>query len=137
MIERDEARRKMMSKIRKIDTKPELIVRSFLFNQGLRFRKNVKSLPGCPDVVLPRYRTIIMVNGCFWHAHEGCKLNRLPKSRQDYWLPKINGNVARDEENRKKLSDLGWNVITIWECELKKEVCYDNLTKLIKKIKGT
>ena len=110
----------IMAKIRKTDTKPELIVRQFLFKCGFRYRLHAKKLPENPDIVLSKYKTAIFVNGCFWHAHEGCKLNRMPKSRQEYWVPKINGNVKRDIVNHKQLDDLGWRVLVVWECELRK-----------------
>ena len=124
-----------MSKIRKKDTKPEMLVRSFLFKNGLRFRVHVRSLPGNPDIVLPKYRTIIFVNGCFWHSHENCRLNRMPKSRQDYWIPKISKTVERDKCNIAELSKLGWNIVTVWECNLEKnkvELVFESLMQELK-----
>lgn len=130
-----EQRSYTMSRIRKTDTKPELLVRKYLFKNGLRYRLYGKGLPGKPDIVMSRIKTVIFVNGCFWHAHEGCKLNRLPKSRQEYWMPKIKGNVDRDQQNRKKLADLGWTAITVWECELSKINYEQTLDKLVLQLK--
>lgn len=126
----DAIRSDIMRKIRKTNTKPELIVRKYLFKNGFRFRIHLKSLPGSPDIVLKKFNTVIFVNGCFWHAHENCRLNRPPKTRQEYWLPKIERNVQRDQLNKRKLNDLGWRVITIWECEIrnyKQNGCLDKL----------
>ena len=111
-----------MSRIRSKDTKPEEIVRKFLFSKGLRYRKNDRRYPGCPDIILPKHRTAIFVNGCFWHCHEGCSDFVLPKSNKDYWVPKLEKNQKRDEENYTVLKNDGWNVLVIWECELKKDV---------------
>ena len=110
-----------MSRIHGKDTKPEEKVRKFLFSQGFRYRKNDKRLLGKPDIVLPKYKTVIFVNGCFWHKHEGCKYFVWPKTNEDFWRAKILANVSRDQKNMKLLSELGWNVIVIWECELKKQ----------------
>ncbi len=110
-----------MSQIRGKDTKPEEKVRKHLFSQGFRYRKNDKKLPGKPDIVLPKYKTCIFVNGCFWHKHEGCKDFVWPKSNEAYWKAKINGNVERDYRQWQELESLGWNVIVVWECELKKD----------------
>lgn len=122
-----------MSHIRSTNSKPEEIVRKYLFLQGLRYRKNVKKLPGCPDIVLPKYHTVIFVNGCFWHRHD-CSRFVWPSSNQDYWRPKILRNVERDQKNTEELKALGWNVITVWECELKRAVREENLNLLITKI---
>lgn len=130
-----EKRSEIMSKIKKANTKPEMIVRKFLFSQGLRYRIHNKKLIGNPDIVLPKYKTIVFVNGCFWHAHNNCKLNRMPKSNTDYWIPKILRNVERDETNRVELEKLGWNVITVWECELGVKKREDTLIELYNKIK--
>ena len=110
-----------MSKIRNKDTKPEILVRKYLFSQGFRFRKNDKRFPGKPDIVLPKYNTVIFINGCFWHKHEGCKYFVWPKSNEDFWRNKIEKNVSRDKVKIKELEKQGWNVITIWECQLKKD----------------
>ena len=110
-----------MSMIKGKNTKPEIIVRKYLFHCGFRFRVNVKRLPGTPDIVLRKYKTAIFVNGCFWHKHD-CPRFVWPSSNQDYWRPKILRNVERDNQSRKELETLGWKVITVWECELKKKV---------------
>ncbi len=130
-----EVRSKNMSHIRSTNSKPEEIVRKYLFSKGFRYRKNVRTLPGCPDIVLPKYHTVILVNGCFWHKHD-CGRFVLPSSNTEYWIPKINRNVERDKQNHKKLIDMGWKVLIIWECELKKNVREDRLERLIKEIKG-
>ena len=128
-----EVRSMNMSHIRSTNSKPEETVRKYLFSQGLRYRKNVKKLPGCPDIVLPKYHTVIFVNGCFWHRHD-CSRFVWPSSNQDYWRPKILRNVERDQKNTEELKALGWNVITVWECELKRAVREENLNLLITKI---
>ena len=115
-----EARSENMSKIRSHDTVPEEIVRKYLHSKGLRYRKNDKKYPGKPDVVLRKYRTVVFVNGCFWHCHTGCKEFSLPKSNTEFWTKKLQKNVERDDANRSKLLNDGWNVIVVWECELKK-----------------
>ncbi|MCX2452625.1 DNA mismatch endonuclease Vsr [Pedobacter sp. PLR] len=109
-----------MSQIKGKDTKPELLVRKFLHKQGFRYRLHVKDLPGKPDIVLPKYKTVIFVNGCFWHGHEHCRYYVIPKTRTEWWLDKINRNVAKDKIVREEILALGWNVINIWECQLKK-----------------
>lgn len=109
-----------MSRIKGKDTKPEVLVRKYLFSKGLRFRKNDKRYPGHPDIVLPKYKTIIFVHGCFWHFHENCRYAVMPSSNVDFWKKKLNGNRLRDERNKKALTEMGWNVIVIWECQLKK-----------------
>lgn len=123
-----------MSKIRRTDTKPEVIVRKFLFAAGFRYRKDVKTLPGCPDIVLPKYKTVIFVNGCFWHMHEGCKKFVWPASNQGYWEKKLNGNKKRDIRNIELLKQQGWKVIVVWECELKKTAVDARLKKLCDEI---
>jgi DNA mismatch endonuclease, patch repair protein len=129
-----EKRSEVMSKIRKTNTKPELLVRKFLFGRGLRYRLYNKYLSGNPDLVLPKYKTVIFVNGCFWHAHKNCKLNRMPKSNTEYWLPKIVKNVDRDKRNKRVLKKLGWTVLTVWECELSKSTRMKTLEKLYKQL---
>lgn len=114
-----EQRSQNMTAIKGKDTKPEMIVRKYLFSRGLRFRVQVRKLPGTPDIVLPKYKTAIFVNGCFWHGHEGCKYFRLPKSNVDFWTEKIERNIKRDRESMQALFDLGWKVICVWECELR------------------
>lgn len=112
-------RSRNMAAIKGKDTKPEIIVRKYLFSRGLRFRVQARKLPGTPDIVLPKYKTAIFVNGCFWHGHEGCKYFRLPKSNVEFWEEKIERNVARDVRNEAELKALGWRVIWVWECEIK------------------
>ena len=122
-----------MSDIRSKDNKPEDLVRKYLFSKGFRYRKNVRKLPGCPDIVLPKYKTVIFVNGCFWHKHD-CPRFVWPSSNQDYWIPKITRNVERDITNHDLLRLQGWNVIVVWECELKKSVREKRLERLINEI---
>ena len=107
-----------MSRIRYKDTKPEMIVRSALHKLGFRFRLHVKNLPGHPDIVLTKYRTAIFVHGCFWHGHSNCKDFTPPKTRTEWWINKINGNIAKDKLSIEQLKALGWRIKTIWECEL-------------------
>lgn len=123
-----------MSHIRSTNSKPEEIVRKYLFSKGFRYRKNVKKLPGCPDVVLSKYHTVIFVNGCFWHMHD-CKRFVWPSSNEDYWKPKILKNVERDKRNIALLESGGWKVITVWECELKKSNMKNRLAQLCHEIK--
>lgn len=108
-----------MSKIRSKNTKPELALRKALFTYGFRYRVNDTKLPGKPDIVLPKYKTVIFIHGCFWHGHQGCKRGHIPKSNIDYWQNKINSNRERDNSNTNQLISLGWNVIVVWECEIK------------------
>lgn len=119
-----------MSQIRSTNSKPEVTVRKYLFSKGLRYRKNVKDLPGKPDLVFPKYKTVVFVNGCFWHAHQGCSRFVMPKSHTEYWSTKIARNAERDAENYTKLKDLGWNVYIVWECELKKKIQAETLDAL-------
>lgn len=112
-------RSEIMSKISGKETKPEILVRKYLFSKGFRYRKNVKDLPGKSDIVLPKYKTIIFINGCFWHGHKGCKRSTLPTSNMDFWKDKIGKNAERDKSDILKLKELGWKVIVVWECELK------------------
>ena len=124
-----------MSRIRSKNTKPEEMVRKYLFSQGFRYRKNDPRLPGKPDIVLPKYKTVIFVNGCFWHGHTGCRYFVWPKNNVDFWKKKINSNIDRDKQVVKRLEDLGWNVIVVWECELKRQVRDDRLSALVNEIK--
>ena len=110
-----------MSQIKGKNTKPEELVRRYLFSHGFRYRKNVSTLPGKPDIVLSKYKTCIFVNGCFWHKHEGCRYFVWPKNNAEFWKKKITGNVERDLRQQNELRLLGWNVVVIWECELKKD----------------
>lgn len=109
-----------MSRIKGKDTKIEVEVRKYLFSKGYRFRKNDKRYPGKPDIVLPKYHVAIFVHGCFWHQHEGCKDATTPKTRTEFWLEKFDENVKNDQIKQEKLRELGWKVIVIWECELKR-----------------
>jgi len=113
-------RSEVMSKIRGEDTKLEIKVRSYLFRLGFRFKKNVKNLPGKPDIVLKKYNSVIFINGCFWHGHKSCKLFKMPKTRTQFWREKINANIDRDVRYKRKLRHLGWNVVILWECRLEK-----------------
>ena len=131
-----EVRSKNMSHIRSTNSKPEEIVRKYLFSQGFRYRKNVRKLPGCPDIVLPKYKTVIFVNGCFWHKHD-CPRFVWPSSNQEYWEPKILRNVERDKQNTALLKESGWNIIVVWECELKKMIREQTLEKLAEQIRNT
>lgn len=123
-----------MSRIHSRDTMPEILVRKHLFNRGFRYRKNDKRYPGKPDIVLPKYKTVIFINGCFWHKHEGCKYFIWPKTNVEYWKSKIEANVNRDKVNYSKLTDMGWNVIVLWECELKKQNINDTMDRVISNI---
>lgn len=118
-IKTPEQRSRNMAAIKGKDTKPEMIMRKYLFSRGLRFRVQVRKLPGTPDIVLSKYKTVIFVNGCFWHGHEGCKYFRLPKSNVEFWKEKIERNIERDRESMQALLDLEWKVIRVWECELR------------------
>jgi len=111
-------RSRMMSGIRGTNTKPELIVRSFLHRHGLRFRLHIRDLPGRPDVVLPKHRVAVFVHGCFWHRHKGCRYATTPRNNAAFWRNKLNGNVLRDTRHTRELTKLGWRVFTVWECEL-------------------
>ena len=117
-----------MSRIKGKNTKPEETVRKYLFGCGLRYRKNDKRLPGHPDIVLPKYKTVVFVNGCFWHMHEGCRYFKWPESNAEFWINKLTGNKRRDAANFQTLEALGWKVIVVWECELKKNT--ERLDKL-------
>lgn len=125
-----------MSQIKGKDTKPECLVRKFLFSNGFRYRLHEKKLPGKPDIVLPKYKTVIFVNGCFWHAHQKCKNFVVPKTRKNWWLNKINRTKELDKYNSRKLKKYGWRVISIFECQLKKGKVESTLEKLIKSIKN-
>jgi len=130
-IHSSEIRSYNMSQIKGKNTKPEILVRKFLFSKGFRYRINVKSLQGSPDIVLKKYRTAIFINGCFWHGHDHCKYYVIPKTKTDWWVSKITSNKLRDKKNIDHLEKEGWNVIVIWECELKKDkidLTLNNLT---------
>ena len=130
-----EQRHYNMSNIKSADTKPEEFVRKYLFANGFRFRKNDSRYAGRPDIVLPKYKTVIFINGCFWHMHN-CSRGRMPLSNQDYWIPKIHRNIERDKNNITKLEAMGWKVIIIWECELKKGTAEKRLKLLCDEIKN-
>ena len=123
-----------MSRIKAKNTKPEELVRKYLFSKGFRYRKNDKRLPGTPDIVLPKYRTVIFVNGCFWHGHEGCKYFVWPKSNKEFWENKISTNIARDSKKICQIQEIGWKVVIIWECELKDSKKVFRLENLIQEI---
>ena len=123
-----------MSRIKGKDTKIEVKVRSWLFAKGFRFRKNDRRYPGTPDVVLPKYRTVIFINGCFWHRHEGCRYATTPKTRTEFWQKKFDRNVANDIRHKEELEAMGWNVITVWECELKKNLFEETMQGLKERI---
>jgi DNA mismatch endonuclease (patch repair protein) len=124
-----------MSKIRSTDTKPEIIVRKYLFSKGFRYSLHKRKLPGNPDLVLKKHGVIIYVNGCFWHGHEDCKTWRIPLSKQEFWVEKITKNRARDLRNLDKIRELGWKPIIVWECEIKNiKLRSERLAKLVKEI---
>ncbi|MCE3226993.1 MAG: very short patch repair endonuclease [Bacteroidetes bacterium] len=123
-----------MSRIKGKDTKPEILVRKFLHSKGFRFRLHAKNLPGKPDIVLPKYKTVIFVHGCFWHGHKGCKYFVVPKTRTEWWLNKINTNIANDKKKEKALKLSGWKVVHVWECGLKADKRYKILGSLILKL---
>ncbi|RWY55844.1 very short patch repair endonuclease [Mucilaginibacter gilvus] len=126
-----ETRSYNMSRIRSKDTKPELLVRKFLHKNGFRYRLHVKDMPGKPDIVLPKYKTVIFIHGCFWHGHTNCKLYVVPKTRTDWWLNKIKVNNTNDLLNESQLNDLGWRILKIWECQIKKPNQDKTLNNLI------
>ncbi|MEW4411917.1 very short patch repair endonuclease [Clostridium sp. AN503] len=128
-----EIRSMNMSHIRSTNSKPEEIVRKFLFAKGLRYRKNVRELPGTPDIVFPKYKTIVFINGCFWHQHD-CPRFVWPSSNVEYWRNKIERNVERDKLNSELLMQLGWRIIIVWECELKKKNREQRLENLYQEI---
>lgn len=133
-VHEPEVRSYNMSRIRGKNTKPELLVRKFLHSKGYRFRLHNRNLPGKPDIVLPKYKTVIFVNGCFWHGHENCRYFKIPETRTDWWINKIVNNKKSDSINSKKLTTLGWKVITIFECKLRKELQSETLNELISNI---
>lgn len=131
-----EKRREVMSRIRSTNTKPELLVRRFLFSKGLRFRLHAKQLPGRPDIVLRQYETVVFVHGCFWHGHrrKTCKNTKRPRNNARFWSEKIENNARRDERAARQLRKLGWKVLTIWECDLKRSKLDSTLRSLYRKI---
>lgn len=131
-----EARSKMMSGIKGKNTKPEMLVRSMLHKMGYRFRLHMNDLPGKPDIVLPKYHTVVFVHGCFWHRHSGCKYAYTPKSRSDFWNEKFKQNVERDFANREGLQKAGWVVLTVWECETKNVDLLSKTLEMLMPFKG-
>lgn len=131
-----DARSFNMSQIHSRDTTLEVKVRKYLFSMGFRYRKNDRRYPGKPDIVLPKYKTVIFINGCFWHMHEGCKCAVWPKSNTEFWTPKLIKNKERDTRNTSMLETMGWKVITVLECELRKNVFNDRMDKLLLEIKS-
>lgn len=130
-----ERRSSIMSKVPQKDSKPEIIVRKYLFSKGFRYRTNAKKLAGSPDIVLSKYRTVIFVHGCFWHGHT-CRAGHLPSSNLDYWTTKIEKNIERDSRKNIELKKLGWNIIIVWQCELRNvKVREQRLIKLAEEIK--
>lgn len=119
-----------MSCIRSKDTKPEMLVRRHLFSAGFRYKLHDKKLPGKPDIVLPKYRTVIFIHGCFWHGHEGCRHYVIPKTRSEWWLNKITSNKIKDSSNNHSLKNDGWKILTIWECDLKPKIRESTLSTL-------
>lgn len=133
-VHSDKTRSYNMSQIKGKDTKSEIFVRKYLFSKGFRYLINDKRYPGHPDIVLPKYKTVIFVNGCFWHIHKGCKYFVWPENNKYFWRIKLLSNVARDQKNYNKLTALGWKVIIIWECELQKGKIKLRLAKLVDEI---
>ena len=133
-VHEPEVRSYNMSRIRSKDTKPEMLVRKFLFAHGFRYSLHNKGLPGKPDIVLRKYKTVIFVHGCFWHGHQNCKYYVVPKTKTDWWLEKISGNVKRDNKNKRELITQGWKVISVFECNLKPVVRQKTLNSLVRKL---
>ncbi|WP_300868771.1 very short patch repair endonuclease [uncultured Alistipes sp.] len=125
-----EKRSEIMSHVTGKETKPEIMVRKYLFARGLRYRKNVKQLPGTPDIVFPKYKTAVFVNGCFWHGHKGCKYSHLPSTNIEYWEKKIADNLERDERKTRELEKLGYRILIVWQCQLKPNIKIETLETL-------
>lgn len=130
-VHKPETRSYNMSRIKGKDTLPEMMVRKFLFSRGFRYRLHVRNLPGKPDIVLPKYRTVIFIHGCFWHGHEGCRYFVIPKTRTDWWLEKIWQTKQRNRLTQSELLQKGWKVIIVWECQLKPGNSSETLSHLI------
>lgn len=126
-------RSRNMSKIRSVDTKPEIVIRKRLFADGFRYRLHDKKLPGKPDIVLKKYRAAVFINGCFWHGHEGCKYSRIPETHADFWAEKIGRNKERDTKERQALADAGWRVLVIWTCALRNKAAVESTYDALKK----
>jgi DNA mismatch endonuclease (patch repair protein) len=131
-----EKRSEVMSKIRSENTKPEKILRSWFYANGLHFRIHRKDLPGKPDIVFAKYKTVIFVHGCFWHYHKDCREGRIPSTNSKFWEEKLLKNIQRDEKHQLKLKELGWKVIVVWECEINKNLNTENFKELLNTIKG-
>lgn len=129
-------RSEIMSRIRGKDTGPELMVRKYLFSKGLRYRLHGKGLPGRPDIVLKKYGTVVIVNGCFWHGHSRCPIFKMPKSKTAFWRAKILRNRARDERDLRALRKLGWKPVVVWECQLKKDRFSKTMERIVRKVLG-
>lgn len=129
-----EVRSYNMSRIKGKNTKPEMLVRKFLFNNKFRYRLHARNLPGKPDLVLKKYRALIFINGCFWHGHKECKYYTVPKTRTEWWTAKINMTIAKDRDNIEKLKSQGWRIFTLWECQLKKKHLETTLKTLINEL---
>lgn len=123
-----------MSRIRSVSTKPELLLRHAIWRRGFRYRVNAKNLPGRPDIVLPKYRTVVFVHGCFWHGYKGCKVYSVPKTNTEFWLAKVARNQERDQEVWRKLEAKGWSVIIVWECQLKKANLEETIDRVAEEI---
>lgn len=134
-VHNKETRSFNMSQIKAKNTKPEMLVRKFLHANGFRYGLHNKKLPGKPDIILSKYRTIIFVNGCFWHGHSGCRSFVVPKTKTEWWLSKINGNIINDKKSIEALEHAGWQIITIWECELKPKILIHTLSQLLRQLK--
>jgi len=124
-----------MSRIKGKDTKPEMLVRRFLHKNGFRYRLHGKGMPGKPDIVLPKYKTVIFIHGCFWHGHEGCRYYVVPKTRTEWWVNKINGNISKDSRAEAALISQGWTILKIWGCELKSKILIETLNTLLDSLK--
>ena len=136
-VHEPETRSYNMSQIQATDTKPEMIVRKYLHSKGFRYRLHVKDLPGKPDLVLPKYKTVIFVHGCFWHVHEGCEYFKLPQTNTEFWKEKLYGNKSRDQKHIQELEDIGWIVIVVWECELKPNKMNKTLIRLVEVLENS
>ncbi len=133
-VHNEKTRSYNMSKISGINTKPEIIVRKYLHSKGLRYVLYNRNLPGKPDLVFPKYKTIIFINGCFWHGHEGCRYYSIPKTRTEWWKNKIDATIKRDKKIIQELKEHGWKILTIWECELKPQIKFLTLERILHNI---
>ncbi len=126
-----------MSRIKSKDTKPELIVRKYLFSKGFRYRLHDKRFPGKPDIVLPKYKKVVFIHGCYWHGHDNCKYFVPPKTNSEWWLGKIGNTKTKDADNENRIKNMGWGIITIWECELKPNKREHTLAQLEEKLRNS